>query len=296
MSPSAPDLSSDARKQLLYAVRRVLRPIIKLLIRAGISYGEFADLARGVYVESAIRDSTDRTGAPTRDRTAFLTGLTRQQVDYYIDNKDALPAAAPTLARVITEVLHKWHTDLQYQGPYGIPFELEFAGPGGRNFQTLVAQVDPKARAGLVLEDLLRSGAVIYSGEKHFRTITRWFMLPEALTPHRIEYFGASLTHLAQTLEYNFKFASAEDKRLERFVFADKGLPRAVMRNFEAYARERASRFLGEVDAWLARYGSVHSSPSVPRVDTGVHVFLYVEPAPDPRPLSALVQPSRKVA
>jgi hypothetical protein len=296
MSSSTPRLSSDARKQLLYAVRRVLRPIVRLLIRAGISYSEFADLARGVYVESAIRDSTDRVGAPTRDRIALVTGLTRQQVDFYIDNKEALPAAAPTLARVITEVLHKWHTDPQYLGPYGIPFELEFDGAGGRNFQTLVAQVDPKARAGLVLEELLRSGAVIYSGEKHFRTVSRWFMLPEALTPHRIEYFGASLTHLAQTLEYNFKFANAEGKRLERFVFADKGLPRAVMASFEAYARDRASRFLGEVDDWLARYGSADASRSGERVDTGVHVFLYVEPKADPRPLAALVQPPRKVA
>lgn len=296
MSASAPALSSDARKQLLYAVRRVLRPIIKLLIRAGISYGEFADLARGVYVESAIRDSTDGAAAPTRDRVALVTGLPRQQVDYYIDNKDALPAAAPTLARVITEVLHKWHTDPQYLGPYGIPFELEFDGPGGRNFKTLVAQVNSKARAGLVLEELLRSGAVIYSGEKHFRTVSRWFMLPEALTPHRIEYFGASLTHLAQTLEYNFKFANTEDKRLERFVFADKGLPRALMPKFEAYARERASRFLGEVDDWLARYRNVDSSGSDQRVDTGVHVFLYVEPTADPRPLSGLVQSPRKVA
>lgn len=296
MSATPPGLSSDARKQLLFAVRRVLRPIIKLLIRAGISYGEFADLARGVYVESAVRDSADRTGTLSRDRIVLVTGLSRHQVNYYIDNEDSLPAAAPTLARVITEVLHKWHTDPQYLGPYGIPFELEFDGAGGRNFQSIVAQVDSKARAGLVLEELLRSGAVIYSGEKHFRTVSRWFMLPEAFTPHRIEYFGASLTHLAQTLEYNFKFANTEDKRLERFVFADKGLPRALMANFEAYARERATRFLGEVDDWLARYGSADSSQSGDRVDTGVHVFLYVEPTPSPKPLSALVQPPRKVA
>ncbi len=289
-------LSSDARKQLLYALRRVLRPIVKLLLRAGISYGEFADLAGGVYVESAIRDSTDRVGAPTRDRIALLTGLSRQQVDYYADNDDALPTAAPTLARVITEVLHKWHTDPQYLGPYGIPFELEFDAPGGRNFQALVSQVDSKASPGLVLEELLHSGAVTYSGEKHFRTVSRWYMLPEALSPDRIAYFGVSLTHLAQTLEYNFNFAAARDKRLERFVFADKGLPRALMPAFEAYARERATRFLGEVDDWLARYRNVDSSGPGPRVDTGVHVFLYVEPAADPRPLSALVQPPPKVA
>ncbi len=296
MSARSAELSSDARKQLLYAVRRVLRPIVKLLIRAGISYGEFADLARGVYVESAIRDRPSQADVPNRDRIAFVTGLTRQQVDYYVDNDSALPTASPTLARVVTEVLHKWHTDPQYLGPYGIPFELQIDAPSGPDFRSLVAHVNRQASAGLVLEELLRAGAVIYSGEKHFRTVTRWFILPESLSPDRIEYFGAALTHLAQTLEYNFSFESAEDKRLERFVFADKGLPRSLMPSFEAFARERANRFLAEVDDWLARYHNVEASPSSPSVDTGVHVFLYVDPTSDPRPLSALVQVARKVA
>ena len=296
MPASSAELSIDARKQLLYAVRRVLRPIVKLLIRAGISYDEFADLARGVYVESAIRDRSGQSGTPNRDRIAFIAGVTRQQVDYYVDNASALPTASPTLARVVTEVLHKWHTDPQYLGPYGIPFELQIDAPSGPDFRSLVAQVSRKASAGLVLEGLLRAGAVIYSGEKHFRAVTRWFILPESLSPDRIEYFGAALMHLAQTLEYNFSFERAEDKRLERFVFADKGLPRSLMPSFEAYARERTNRFLAEVDDWLARYHNVDADHSSSSVDAGVHVFLYVEPGADPRPLSALVQAARKIA
>ena len=52
--------SSDARKQLLYALRQVLRPIVRILIRAGIRFDELSELARGVYIESAIRDGVDR--------------------------------------------------------------------------------------------------------------------------------------------------------------------------------------------------------------------------------------------
>jgi len=284
---------SDARKQFLYALRRVLRPIVKLLIRAGISYDEFVDLARGVYVETAIRDCTDRTDPPTRDRIARLTGLTRQQVDYYIDDDRALPTATPTLARVIAQVLHKWHTDPEYLGPYGIPLELEFDEPPGRSVQSLVAEVDPKASPGQVLEELLRAGSVTYSGEKHLRAIKRWFIPPEAFSPHRMEYFGDSLTHLAQTLEYNFSLASAEDKRLERFVFADKGLPRELLPSFEAHARERADQFLADIDDWLSRHTRAESRGAGSRVDTGVNVFLYLDPSSDKRPLSGLVQPPR---
>jgi hypothetical protein len=293
MSGIDPRRLNDARKQFLYALRRVLRPIVKLLIRAGISYDEFVDLARGVYVETAIRDCTNRTDPPTRERVARLTGLTRQQVDYYINDKDALPTVAPTLARVIAQVLHKWHTDPQYLGPYGIPLELEFDAPPGRNFQILVSEVDPKASPGQVLEELLRAGSVTYWGEKHLRAIKRWFIPLEAFSPHRMEYFGDSLTHLAETLEYNFSLANAEDKRLERFVFADKGLPRELLPSFEAHARERAVQFLADIDDWLARYTRAESRGAGPRIDTGVNVFLYLDPSSDKRTLSGLVQSPR---
>lgn len=294
MSASAPGLSSDARKQLLFAVRRVLRPIVRLLIRVGMPFDEFADLAKNAYIESAIRDRSG-SAPPTRERIAFITGVPRQQIDYYLDDRQAPPTVGPTLARVAIEVLHRWHTDSHYLGPYGIPLELEFDAPQGRCFQSLVAQVDPKASAGQVLEELLRAGSVAYWGEKHYRAVARWFVTPEYLSPHRLEDFGDTLAHLAETLEYNVNLADAESKRLERFVFADKGIPRELLSSFEAHARARTLQFLADIDDWLAHSVNKDSTRSGPRVEAGVNVFLYVEPAPDQHKLSALVQPRREV-
>lgn len=291
MAPSAPGLSSDARKQLLYAVRRVLAPVVRLLIRIGISYQEFADLARGVYIESVIRDRKGPAFIPARDRVALMTGLTHQQIDYYLEN-EVLPTVGPTLALVIIpEVLHRWHTDSQYIGPYGIPIELEFDSPPDRSFKSLVAQVDPAASAGLVLEELLQAGCVVHSGEKHFRAIARWFVLPDALTAQRLDYFGRTLTHLARTMEYNLDPANADKKRLERFVFADKGLRLELLPSFEAYARSRTTQFLADIDDWIAHSGA-KSRPGT-RVEAGVNVFLYAEPPPDVRAVSDLVRARR---
>ncbi len=290
MSTSAAGLSSDARKQLLYAIRRVLRPIVRLLLRVGLSFDEFADVARGAYIESAVREHPNGIRL-TRDRIAFLTGIPLQQVDYYIDNDTALPLAAPTLGRTVIEVVHKWHTDPNYLGPYGIPLELEFDNPCGRCFQKLVAEVDPTASAGQVLDELLRAGSVTHSGEKHYRAITRWFIAADAISPHVIEYFGETLTHLVQTLEYNFNLSDAENKRLERYVFADRGLSRELLPTFEAYAQERTNQFLLEIDDWLAHtvVGDCDGSGSI--VDAGVNVFMYVEPSSQQQKLSVLVQP-----
>jgi len=281
---------SAARDQLLYALRRVLRPIVRVLIRAGVRFDEFAELARGVYVETAIRDGFGFVGVPTKARVAMVTGVGKHQVDYYIENEGALPAAKPTLAHILVEVLQKWHTEPLYVGPYGIPLELEFDAPkGGRSFRNLVRLVDETVSPGIVLEELLRSGSVIHSGEKYFRAVSRYFMMPEPMSPQQIEYFGVTLTRLANTLEFNMD-PKNEVKRLERFVLADRGLPQDVVPLFENYAREKANEFLIDLDNWLTPYASPVAAEGEVRVSTGLNVFLYVDPLPDERPLRSLIR------
>ncbi len=69
--------------------------------------------------------------------------------------------AEPTLARIAMVVLHKWHTDSQYLGPsHAAPNRIQ--GLSGRNFRSLVSSVDPNVSAGLVLDELLRGGSVVY--------------------------------------------------------------------------------------------------------------------------------------
>lgn len=293
MPPGASELSSDARTQLLNAVRCVLRPIVRLLLRLGLSFDEFANVAQGAYIESALREHPNGI-PPTRERIAFVTGLSRPQVDYFIDNDQALPVAGPTLEQLAVAVVHRWYTDPNYLGPYGIPLELEFDSPQGRCLQSLVAEINPTASPGKVLEVLIRAGSVAHFGEKHFRAITRWVIDPEVLSPSRIEYFGRALTCLAQTIEHNFNLMDSENKRLERCVFADRGLPRKLLPSFEEHARERANHFLLDIDDWIAHSGGAQYNGSGLRMDAGVNVFLYVEPASEQQALSSLVQPPCK--
>lgn len=267
--------SDEVGHHLQYALRRVLRLVARLLIRAGIRFNEFAELARGVYVETAIRDCIEPPKMPSRARIAGVTGLTRRQVDRYIDNEGALPLPDPAhmvIAAIAIEVLHKWHSTPEYAGPYGIPLELEFDMPADRCVRSLVAAVVPDADPAIVLEELLRIGAIAPSGEKHFRAVSRSFVRPLALL---VEHFGGTLSRLAATLEYNMD-PRYPAKRLERNVAVDQGLPAELVPEFEKYARGRALDFLVELDNWLAQYPS-DESDGTDRVETGVNVFLYAD-------------------
>lgn len=288
-----PALSIDARRQFLRALRRVLRPIVRLMIRHGVGYAEFADVARGAFVESAIRDAVSDGAGPTREQIARITGISRQRVDHYIDDEDAIPKAIPTSTRAIVEVLHRWHTDPQFLSPYGGPLELELKSASGPCLESLVAQIDPAASPAIVLSELLRTGSAAFSDERHIRALSRYFMCKGEDT-HSIEYFGESLEHLTSTMEYNFNPINAENKRIERCVFADRGLPEKLLPDFQAHVQERANQLLLDLDDWLANYSDADMHHSGCRMDTGVNVFMYVEPTTDDRPLSSGVQPPRE--
>lgn len=278
--------SREVRSYLAYALRRALRPIARLLIRAGVRFDEFAHLARGVYVETAIRDAQGASQVPTRARIAAVTGLSRRDVNNYIDNEGALPLADPTLMRLVIEVLQKWHSTPEYAGPYGIPLELEFDAPADRCIRSLVALVMPKADPRVALDELLHTGAVVPSGDRHFRAVSRSFM-PDVASPQVIEHIGTTLSRLGATLECNMD-PSQPEKRLERRVAADRGLPLEQLPEFEKFARDRAADFLVELDNWLAPYAS-DDADGTDRVDTGVNVFLYVETPVSEGPLRSAI-------
>ena len=284
------NLSIDSRRDFLQALRRILRPIVRLMIRSGIRYDEFVDVARGAYVESAIRDVDKDAPRPTRDQVARTTGIQRDRVDHYIESNVPLPSGDRISARVETEVLHRWYTEPRYLGPTGTPLELEFDAPDGISFKELVAQTDPQADVGLILEQLLRTKSVARSEDNHIRALSRYFIWPDE-GQARIKCLGTSLAHMIETLEYNISSCVTESKRLERTVSADRGISDRLLIPFQEFALERTEQFLIDLDDWLGQRVGQTTDQIDQRVEIGVNVFLYVEQPPDLSALAALVQP-----
>jgi hypothetical protein len=59
-------LREAARAQLIYSFRKILKPLIRILLRAGIPYLEFREVIKGAYVEIAVRDGIRGYKGPTR--------------------------------------------------------------------------------------------------------------------------------------------------------------------------------------------------------------------------------------
>jgi len=271
-------MTESYRAQLVHTLRSVLRPLARILFRAGVRFDEFVELLRGIYVEITIRDALESGQKISTGRISILSGVSKRDVDRLISTDDWLRIPKPTDAAALAAVLHRWHTDSAYLGPYGVPLELPITGQGNRNFTDLVSGSPIAIDATSAYEQLLAAKMIVKSGDTHVKVMSRSYVMPEPLSSEMLEHFGSAMTNLASTLNFNMTPSQAS-KRLERSVFPDDGLPDELREEFDQFVRERAQALISEVDDWLAAAARRAIKNPSKRTNTGVSVFQYVTPS-----------------
>jgi hypothetical protein len=271
-------MAESYRAQLVHTLRSVLRPLARILFRAGVRFDEFVELLRGIYVEITIRDAVDSGQTISTARISILSGVSKRDVERLVSSDDWLRIPKPTDAAALAAVLHRWHTDSAFLGPYGVPLELPITGQGGRNFTDLVSGSPIHIEAVSAYEQLLAAKMIAKSGETHVKVLSRSYVMPEPLSSEMLEHFGSAMTNLASTLDFNMT-PDQKAKRLERSVFPDDGLPEELRTEFDQFVRERAQELISDVDDWLAAAARRPIKNPAQRTNTGVSVFQYVTPA-----------------
>src|SRR5690606_38273037 len=216
-------MTDTIRIGLLSAFRKVMQPLVRILIRNGVSFGELSEVLKNVFVEVAERDFGIGERKMSQSRIAILTGLTRKEVakqKAILDSGQALDFLS-NLNRV-TRVLVGWHTDPEFTGPYGMPLELPFESSSGPSVIGLVKRHSGDMAPRAMLDELLRVGAVERLQSGAFKVLMRAY-IPESLHPDALQRFGEVVRDFINTVEYNME-KKVGPGRFERIVFADEGL------------------------------------------------------------------------
>jgi len=270
-------MTESYRAQLVHTFRTVLRPLIRILFRAGVRFDEFVELLRGIYVEITIRNAMETNSKITTGRIAILSGVGRRDVERLVSSDDWLQVPRPTDLAALAAILHRWHTDSTFLGPYGVPLELPLTGQAGRNFTELVngtpLRIDPTS----AYEQLLAARMIVKSGETHVKVLSRTYVSPEPMSAEMLEHFSTAMRNLASTLDFNLT-PGQTNKRIERTVFPDGGLPNELIAEYDTFVRERAQQLISDVDDWLAAAARRSLAKPSERTSLGVSVFQYVAP------------------
>lgn len=267
-------MAETVKDHLKSALTLMLKPLVRLLIAQGVTHAEFAETAKEVYVESALRDF-EVEGKVNKSRVAILTGLTRKEVKNVID-------------RVITEdntdkkhsrperVLAGWFNDPVYTGPYGIPLELPYTNSGEDEpcFVELVRRYSGDMAPKQMLHELLRSGSVIEM-EGRYKALRRNYV-HEALSPKLIRRLGEIGYRVFSTAAKNIDKQAEGSGYFDRQVFSDDGCTDNVIEMFDRYVKERGQRFLEEIDVWFST-NEKNNIPNAKRKNTGFYMVHYVD-------------------
>jgi hypothetical protein len=276
-------MADSARAHLIFSFRKVLRPLLRILIQSGVTFPEFREVIKGAYIEAAVRDGLKKGGSITREQIVAYTGVSPLDVDRFIDNQNLLAPPEPTNIDTIAGVLHIWNTDVRYLGPFGLPLEVDFDSTPGRNFCELVYLVNASASPQVILDEMIDSDLLLRVGSTHYKANARSLLFMDEVTPQALEYFGRVMADLAVTLQFNMT-AKNEKRRFQRSVFPDGGLPEEALPEFEALVRERAGALLVEIDDWLSQ-NSYRWAKGSNKVNCGLTLFYHLTEAYNYRPL-----------
>jgi hypothetical protein len=272
-------MSENLKATLLSAFRPLMRPLVRILVRNGVSFGEFAELIKTVFVDAAqdvlqLPDSRQSVA-----RIAITTGLTRPEVSRLVNQtEEEAEAVAGRLSRV-GRLLTGWHQDSDFTGPYGVPYEVPFdAAPGRRSFCELVRRYTGDVPAEDMLDELKRIAMVLDLGNGFFRVLARLY-IPSAADPAKFQAMSVAFTDLAKTLDQNLR-PDGDHKIFERRVWAPNGVSAPAAMDFDLYVKDRGQQFLETLDDWLTSRESEAIKGNVePRVRVGVAVYMFVRPA-----------------
>lgn len=266
---------SDLKTSILAAYKRLLRPLVRILIRNAVSFAEFSEIAKDVYVEVAARDFRLPDKNMTQGRIAILTGLTRKEVNRLVTEQGKRDRGYASNLNRVARILTGWHTDPQFTGPYGLPMDVPYDAADSRSFSELVRRYTGDMPARAMLDELFRIG-VVKEIDGRVRVLTRTYV-PNADAPESLDRLGHAVSNFVKTIDFN-RSEDDPDKRLfERTVMADTGIRAENMPNFQAYVRERGQFLLEEIDDWLSKLDPPDENRGDVIVHSGVGIYHYIE-------------------
>lgn len=269
-------LESELKQTLLAAYKRLLKPLVRILIRNGVSFAEFGDVAKEVFVEVAERDFRLPNKKATRARIAILTGLTNKEVNRVITRMNSSTEGLMTNLNRVTRILTGWHTDPEFTGPYGLALEVPFNAPSGRSFSELARRYTRDTPARAMLDELVRIGVVKETEKGSYRVLTRTYM-PKVDAPDSLERLALTVGNFVETVDYNRVVEEPDERLFERNVVADDGIRQEDLPRFKAYLRQRAQLLLEEIDDWLSQVDKPDPDGAEPVIQTGVGIYHFVQ-------------------
>lgn len=201
-------------------MRRLLRPLIRLMLHNSVQYPHLANIVKLAYVEEATRMPVPGK-EQTDSRVSMLTGIHRLDVkrlrNEIVTGKDTPPPSVSLGAQAVM----LWTSKPEYLDNKGRPLPLPRLASSGSpvSFESLVQSISKDIRPRVVLDEWLRLGIARVDEQNRVVLVTDAFVPSHGLD-EKLFYLGKNVHDHLGACEHNLTRPDAPPV-LERSVYFD---------------------------------------------------------------------------
>jgi hypothetical protein len=235
---------------LAAAVTQILKPLVRILLRSGISYGTFADIAKRQFIEVAQEEFSIEGRKQSVSRVSVITGLTRKEVRRILGLRRQENNQNWDRYNRASRVIAGWRRDKDFLDRQGGPSLLRLSG-ASKSFQELVRRYSGDMPYRAVLDELEAGGSVERLNKNRIKLTDRAY-LPKADETMKLHILGVDTAFLIDTIDHNLS-RKDQPARFQRKVLYD-NLPNESLPALRRLSAESAQKLLEKLDKWLSRH------------------------------------------
>jgi len=262
-------------KAISSAILKLMRPLVRILLRNGIPFRTFTEIAKRVYVSAASEEFAIEGRKASVSRVSVITGLSRKEISRVKETAESDDDISVQRYNRAARVISGWIRDPKFHDEAGEPNELAVEN-GEISFAELVRLYSGDVPARAILDELVRVGSVTRTGDGRVRLLARAYV-PRTGETDKIGILGADVGDLISTIDHNLTYGK-EEPMFQRKVSYD-NLPVEAMDEI----RKLSARHAQELLELLGRHMAEHDRDVNPeaggtgRLRAGVGVYYFEE-------------------
>ena len=255
---------------VLGATARLLRPLVRVLLRYGVSYSAFSELAKRLFVEVATQDFTIPGKKQTASRISTMTGLSRKEVVRVAGLSTPLVDVDLFAVNRAARVISGWVNDDQFRDDSGDPAVLPF-DQGENSFVALVKRYSGDITPRTIADELQRVGAVQSTRDGGLQLLERAYVV-NASERDKLAILGHDVADMIGSIDHNLQFPATP--YFQRKV-AYSSIPVGKVPMLREQMALQAQTCLENMDSKLAVVARQESQSTGEHVRIGVGIYYF---------------------
>ncbi len=248
--------------------RTVLKPIIKIFLRLGVSHKAFSDISKSVYVDIAVEEYPDRTNISD---IALRTGISRKEVGKVLDKieeQSLITSEKLALDNIIVE----WFKSGVFTDEIGEPLHLPLRSKNGPNLEDLVRTAKLDIPLSTILRLIHQSQRILVDESGHYFPQSRSNLMGE-LDEYELRHIAGMIYGFLNTIEQNLH-TTTENRVFQRCSYVPQ-LSQEDFGKFKIYCEAKLPDLMIEFDDWLNLNQETELGTDANQGLSGLGVYLY---------------------